>query len=50
METQGLYGWLSKLWSHRDPKRDHKFGNHPYRENGKENASYDLGSRVGFRG
>ena len=36
------YGWLSKLWSllrypkykvpydNKDPKRDHKFDNHPY--------------------
>ena len=24
----------------RDPKRDHNFDNHPYRDSGKENGSY----------
>ena len=47
-------GWLSKLWSlfgypkyqvpyyNRDPKRDHNFDNHPYRDDGKEHGNYVL--------
>ena len=27
-------------YDNRDPKRDHEFDNHPYRDNGKENGKY----------
>ena len=30
----------------RDPKRDHNFDNHPYRDNGKENGNYYNYTRV----